>query len=97
MTQIADYSGGGLARQVELDLRVDIHAEASRVACPTLVVGCTHDQIVTRTRDLRDRIPDATCSEIDAGHQAYFEASEEFGAKFLAFANGLHPSGSSVS
>jgi 3-oxoadipate enol-lactonase len=77
----------GLARQVELDLRVDIHAEASRVRCPTLVVGCAHDQIVTRTRDLCDRIPDATFSEINAGHQAYFEASEEFAAKFLAFAD----------
>lgn len=59
----------GLARQVDRDLRVDIHAEASRVRCPTLVVGCAHDQIVTRTRDLCDRIPYATFSEIDAGHQ----------------------------
>jgi hypothetical protein len=45
---------------------------------PTLVVGCAYDQIVTRTHDLCDRIPDATCREINAGHQAYFEASEEF-------------------
>jgi 3-oxoadipate enol-lactonase len=54
----------GLARQVELDLQVDIHAEAGRVSCPTLVVGCSHDQIVTRTRDLCD-LPDATFSEIN--------------------------------
>ena len=55
--------------------------------------GAHHDQIVARTRDLCDRIPDATFSEINAGHQAYFEASEEFAAKFLAFADGLHPPG----
>ena len=54
-------------------------------------MGCAHDQIVTRTRDLCDRIPDATFSEINVGHQAYFEASEEFAAKFLTFADGLHP------
>jgi 3-oxoadipate enol-lactonase len=80
----------GLARQVELDLRVDIRSEAGRVRCPTLVVACVHDQIVNRSRDLCDRIPDATFSEIDAGHQAYFEASEEVATKFLAFADGLH-------
>ena len=39
----------GLARQVELDLRVDIQAEAGRIRCPTLVLGCAHDQIVTHT------------------------------------------------
>ena len=78
-------------RQVQLHLRVDIHAEASRVRCPMLVVGCAHHQIVTRTRDLSDRIRPAMFSEIDAGHQAYFEASEEFAVKFPAFADGLHP------
>ncbi|QIG91122.1 alpha/beta fold hydrolase [Bradyrhizobium sp. 6(2017)] len=88
---LAGTNWEGLARQVELDLRVDIQAEASRVRCPTLVLGCAHDQIVTRTRDLYERIPDATFGEINAGHQAYFEASEEFAAKFLAFADGLHP------
>ncbi|MBY3064784.1 alpha/beta hydrolase [Rhizobium laguerreae] len=81
----------GLARQVELDLRVDIREVASRVRCPTLVVGCAHDQIVSHTHDLCDLIPGATFSEIHAGHQAYFEASEEFAAKFVAFSNGPHP------
>jgi hypothetical protein len=38
-----------------------------------------------------DQIPDATFAEANAGHQAYFEACEEFAAKFLAFANGPHP------
>ena len=80
----------GLARQVELDLRVNIRAEASRVGCPTLVVGCAHDQIVTRTRDLCELIPGARFGEIDAGHQAYFEASEEFAAMFLTFADEQH-------
>jgi pimeloyl-ACP methyl ester carboxylesterase len=86
---LASTNWEGLARQVELDLRVDIRAEAGRVRRPTLVVGCARDQVVTRARELCDQIPDATFNEIDAGHQAYFEASEEFAAKFLAFANGI--------
>jgi 3-oxoadipate enol-lactonase len=86
---LAGTNWEGLARQVELDLQVDTHAEASRIRRPTLVVGCAHDQIVTRTRDLCAQIPGAMFSEIDAGHQASFEASEEYAAKFLAFTDGL--------
>jgi hypothetical protein len=42
-----------------------------------------------RTRDLYERIPGTVCDEIDAGHQAYFEDSEGFAVKLLAFADGL--------
>ena len=68
----------GMARQVELDLSVDIRALAGRIACPTLVVGCAHDQIVTQTHDMADLMPRATYRQIKAGHLAYFEAADEF-------------------
>ncbi len=68
----------GMARQVELDMAVDIRTQAARIACPSLVVGCAHDQIVTQTRELADLIPRATYQEIDSGHLAYFQAAEGF-------------------
>jgi len=68
----------GLARQVDLDLAVDLRTIASRVACPTLVIGCARDQIVTQAQALSDIIPGAEYAQIDAGHLAYFEAADEF-------------------
>jgi 3-oxoadipate enol-lactonase len=68
----------GIARQVELDLQVDVRAQARQLARPTLVIGCAHDQIVTTTRELADSIPGAAYREIAAGHLAYFEAAGEF-------------------
>jgi 3-oxoadipate enol-lactonase len=75
----------GLARQVELDLQVDIRAQASALACSTLVIGCAHDQIVTQTRALAQSIPGAVYKEIDAGHQGYFEGADEFCTLVNAF------------
>jgi pimeloyl-ACP methyl ester carboxylesterase len=68
----------GMARQVELDLLVDVRGQAERVTCPTLVIGCAHDRIITQTRELADCIPGATYQEIAAGHLAYFEGAAEF-------------------
>jgi 3-oxoadipate enol-lactonase len=68
----------GITRQVELDLAVDVRERTSRVASPTLVVGCAHDQIVTQTSELAARIPGSAYRRIDAGHLAYFEGAQEF-------------------
>jgi 3-oxoadipate enol-lactonase len=68
----------GIARQVELDLAVDIREQARSVAVPTLVVDCAHDQIVTQTSELAASIPGSMCRRISAGHLAYFEGAEEF-------------------
>lgn len=76
----------GIARQVALDLAVDIRSQASSVTSPTLVINCAHDQIVTQTSELAARIPGSTCRQIRAGHLAYFEGAEEFlslAAEFL--------------
>jgi 3-oxoadipate enol-lactonase len=68
----------GLARQVELDLAVDVSGQARRVTCPTLVINCAHDQIVTQTPELAASIPGSMCQQISAGHLAYFEGADEF-------------------
>ena len=68
----------GLTRQVELDLKVDTRRQAGSIRCPTLVVNCAHDQIVTQTAELAASIPRSTYQQIGAGHLAYFEGAGEF-------------------
>lgn len=68
----------GLARQVDLDLTLDVTAEAPRVCAPALVLGCRHDQIVPpdHARALAAAIPGAVYAELDSGHCAPLEAPE---------------------
>jgi 3-oxoadipate enol-lactonase len=68
----------GIARQVELDLAVDVSRQAASITSPTLVINCAHDQIVTQTPELAAIIPGSTCRQISAGHLAYFEGADEF-------------------
>jgi pimeloyl-ACP methyl ester carboxylesterase len=68
----------GIARQVELDLAVDVSGQAGSVTSPTLVINCAYDQIVTQTPELAASIPGSTCRQISAGHLAYFEGADEF-------------------
>jgi 3-oxoadipate enol-lactonase len=68
----------GIARQVELDLAVDVSKQAASVTSPTLVIDCAHDQIVTQTPELAARVPGSVCRQISAGHLAYFEGADEF-------------------
>jgi 3-oxoadipate enol-lactonase len=68
----------GIARQVELDLAVDVSRQARSVTSPTLVINCAHDQIVTQTPELAANIPGSMCQQISAGHLAYFEGADEF-------------------
>jgi 3-oxoadipate enol-lactonase len=68
----------GIARQVELDLAVDVSGQAGSVTSPTLVINCAYDQIVTQTPELAAIIPGSMCRQISAGHLAYFEGADEF-------------------
>jgi pimeloyl-ACP methyl ester carboxylesterase len=70
----------GMARQIEVDLAIDIREQIKRIAAPTLVIGCTYDQIVplSLTRDLALAIPGATYAELAAGHIAPVERPDEF-------------------
>ncbi|UVK55927.1 alpha/beta hydrolase [Mesorhizobium sp. AR02] len=84
--QVANWEG--IERQIALDLVVDIRARSRMVTCPTLVISCAHDQIVTTTAELATNIPGSVCREINAGHLAYFEAAGEFLAAAEAFLSG---------
>jgi 3-oxoadipate enol-lactonase len=77
----------GMLKQTELDKRVDIAALLPQIACPTLVIGCTYDQMVPveHARDLASRIPDARYEEIPTGHLAPFESPDKLAQLILAF------------
>ena len=68
----------GIARQVQLDLAVDVSGQAGSITSPTLVINCAHDQIVTQTAELAASIPGSMYRQISAGHLAYFEGADEF-------------------
>lgn len=78
----------GTLRQVDLDRKLDISADLGRISAPTLVVGCSQDQIspIANSHSLHAAINDSEYVEIDSGHLVVFEKpSELVGAinKFL--------------
>jgi pimeloyl-ACP methyl ester carboxylesterase len=86
----------GMARQVELDLKLDVRDQARRIAKPALVIGCTHDYMVppAHSRSLADLIPNARYLEIATGHLSTIEKPDQVVRSVLDFVNGdLGPSG----
>jgi 3-oxoadipate enol-lactonase len=77
----------GLARQVELDLTLDIREQVRSITSPTLVVGCTHDCIVPvkHTQLLAATIPNAEYTELATGHLAALEQPEAFATVIESF------------
>jgi 3-oxoadipate enol-lactonase len=69
-----DWSG--MARHVDLDLRVDVREDAARISAPALVVGCRFDAMVppSHARELANLIPGARYAEIDSGHIVSLES-----------------------
>lgn len=74
---LASVDWDGAARQIDLDLSLDIAAAARRVTAPSLVIGCAQDQMVppALARALAGSIPGAVYAELDSGHAAPFEAA----------------------
>ncbi|MDR3436763.1 alpha/beta hydrolase [Telmatospirillum sp.] len=76
---VADIVAGnnwpGMARQVDLDLTLDVRADAARIIRATLVIGCTHDHMVpsAHAKDLAVLIPGAIYASLDSGHLAPIE------------------------
>ena len=70
----------GMARQIELDLAVNVAAQAGRIAKPALVIGCTYDHMVPiqHARALAHAIPGAEYAEMQTGHLAPLEQPETF-------------------
>jgi 3-oxoadipate enol-lactonase len=77
----------GIARQVELNLTLDIREQVRTIAQPTLVVGCTHDCIipVRHPKLLTPMIPDAEYAELATGHLVAAEQPEALASLIEAF------------
>ncbi|AJC60385.1 alpha/beta fold hydrolase [Streptomyces sp. 769] len=77
----------GTARQIEVDLSVDLGPLLDRVAAPTLVLASAHDRIMgaDQQQALLAGIPHTRYQEIDAGHGAPGEDPAGFAALIAAF------------
>jgi pimeloyl-ACP methyl ester carboxylesterase len=77
----------GMARQVDLDLTIDIRDQARKITQPALVIGCKQDQMVppAHARELAELIPHSIYAEMDTGHLAMFEKPIEFVALVTDF------------
>lgn len=65
--------------QMELNRRIDLCSAAEAIAATTLVVGCTHDQMVPvrHSKAIFGAIEDSRYVEIATGHAAVFERPSE--------------------
>lgn len=84
---VATMQWEGMARQVELDTVIDVTDQARRIDKPTLVVGCTHDQMVPihHARALAGLITGSSFEEIESGHVVPQERPEDLAAMIRAF------------
>jgi pimeloyl-ACP methyl ester carboxylesterase len=84
---VAGTNWDGLARQVELDLTLDVREQARSITRPTLVIGCTHDCIVPvrHPQLLAAMIPEAEYTELATGHLAALEQPEAFATAIETF------------
>ncbi|MTJ82855.1 MAG: alpha/beta hydrolase [Telmatospirillum sp.] len=82
----------GMARQVELDLHIDVGVHARRISKPVLVIGCTHDHMVppSEARAVVTAIPGARYVELDSGHLAPLERADELVALLRGFCRDGH-------
>ena len=84
---------GGLisAAQVELFAETELTDALPRITIPTLVVGCTHDDLagVEAARTLFASLPNARYAEIDSGHAVLAERPAEVLAIIREFVS--HP------
>ncbi|WP_237386279.1 alpha/beta fold hydrolase [Xenorhabdus sp. Sc-CR9] len=77
---MSEINWEGMARQVELDLSIDVSEAARRIEKPTLVIGCSHDHIVpsSQVKSVAAAIRGAQYTELYTGHLAHVEKPEEF-------------------
>ncbi|MFF3766309.1 alpha/beta fold hydrolase [Streptomyces sp. NPDC001922] len=81
------FDAEGMARQAELNTRVDITAALARITAPTLVVSGSQDLIVPphHQKELVDAIPGARHKVLDGGHALPFELPELFARTLTEF------------
>ncbi|MBC9878396.1 alpha/beta hydrolase [Bradyrhizobium sp. INPA01-394B] len=80
----------GMARQIELDLTIDVRDRAPRIAKPALVIGCIHDHMVppAHARELAALIPGSRYVDMATGHLAPLEQPDKFADLVLDFLRG---------
>jgi pimeloyl-ACP methyl ester carboxylesterase len=91
---VATNNWEGMARQVELDLSIDVEDQARRIEKPALIIGCTHDVMVppAHSRRLASVIPNARYVEINTGHLSTLERPDEVSETLLDFITGMRVS-----
>ncbi|MEV0599847.1 alpha/beta hydrolase [Streptomyces sp. NPDC050315] len=74
------FDATGMARQIEVDLQLDITDRLHRISSPTLVIAGTHDVIVPphHQSELAELIPHAQLVTLDCGHGLPFEDPQLF-------------------
>lgn len=86
--------------QMDLNRRIDIVADAHHIKAPTLVIGCTHDQMVPvrHQRALFGAIEDSRFAEIPTGHAVVFERPSELCHHIQRFMDAPeeHPAGTII-
>ncbi|MFM2343263.1 MAG: hypothetical protein RLZZ592_2916 [Pseudomonadota bacterium] len=91
---------GFVDRQMALNAAIDIRERIGDIRATTLVVGCTHDQMVPpeHARLLFGGIDDARYTQIDAGHAVVFERPAELLCQVSRFLDApqRHPAGSVI-
>lgn len=87
---IAGNQWEGMGRQAALDLILDVSGQVKRIAKPTLVIGCAHDQMVppAHGRALAAAIAGARYAELNCGHLATLECPDEFTQLVTGFLRG---------
>lgn len=78
-------------RQMDLNRRIDIVNEAHTIEAPTLVVGCTYDQMVPvrHQQALFGAVQDSRYVEVPTGHAVVFERPSELSHHIQQFMD--HP------
>ncbi|MDO5631726.1 MAG: alpha/beta hydrolase [Paracoccus sp. (in: a-proteobacteria)] len=84
---VANTDWRGLARQVALDLDIDVSASIPGITAPALVIGCQYDHMVpvSQSRSLAARIAGADYQELPTGHLAPAERPDDLAALIKAF------------
>lgn len=87
-------------QQMALNSRIDISAQVPLIRAATLVIGCSHDQMVPpeHARLLFGAIDDARYTQIDAGHAVVFERPPELLCQIGRFLDdpAAHPAGAVI-
>ena len=84
---LATSDWDGMARQVELDLSIDVTRSIAGISAPSLVIGCIYDHMVppSHARTLARAIPSARYVELPTGHLAPMERPDLFTDLVVSF------------